>query len=105
METFEYLFGLSLGEHILKHTDNFSHTIQNLFLTAFEAQDLAKRTIQTLQRIRTDEAYNLFWERMLLLKREKGVSDPVFPYKKRSPACLQVGSSAGCHPATFKDFY
>lgn len=60
METFEYLFGLSLGERILKHTDNLSCTIQNPSLTAFEAQDLAKKTIQTLQRIRKDEAYDLF---------------------------------------------
>ena len=71
METFEYLFGLSLGERILKHTDSLSHTIQNPSLTAFEAQDLAKKIIQTLLRIRNDEAYDLFWERMLLLKSEK----------------------------------
>ena len=105
METFEYLFGLSLGERILKHTDNLSHTIQNPSLTAFETQDLAKKTIQTLLRIRNDEAYDLFWERMLLLKSEKRVSDPVLPRKRRSPAHLEVGSSEGYHPATPKDFY
>ena len=71
METFEYLFGLSLGERILKHTNNLSRTIENPSLTAFEAQDLAKKTIQTLLRIRNDEAYDLFWKRMLLLKSKK----------------------------------
>ena len=60
METFEYLFGLSLGERILKHTDNLSRTIQSPSLTAFEAQELAKKTVITLQRIRNEEAYDLF---------------------------------------------
>ena len=48
---------------------------------------------------------DLFWERMLLLKSEKRVSDPVLPCKRRSPAHLEVGSSEGYHPATPKDFY
>ena len=39
METFEYLFGLSLGKRILKHTDILSGTIQSPSLTAFEAQE------------------------------------------------------------------
>ena len=105
METFEYLFGLSLGERILKHTDNLSSTIQNPSLTAFEAQELAKKTIQTLQRIRNEEAYDLFWERMLILKAEKKVNDPVLPCKRRAPARIEVGSSEGYHPVTPKDFY
>ena len=71
MQTFEYLFGLSLGECILRHTDNLSRTIQSPSLTAFEAHELGKKTILTLQRIRNEEAYDLFWERMLILKAEK----------------------------------
>ena len=105
METFENLFGFSFGEHILKHTDNMSHTIQNPFLTTFEAQDLTKKVIQILLRIGNDEAYDLLWERMLLLQSEKRVSDPVLPCKRRSPAHLEVGSFEGYHPATPKDFY
>ena len=105
METFEYLFGLSLGERILKHTDNLSRTIQNPSLTAFEAQELAKKTMQTLQSIRNEEAYDLFWERMLILKAEKKVNDPVLPRKRRAPARIEVGSSEGYHPVTPKDFY
>ena len=38
------------------------------------------------------------------LKRKR-VSDPVLPHKRRSPAHFEVGSSAGYHPATPKDFY
>ena len=51
MSTFAYFFGLVLGERILKHTDNLSKTLQNPSLTAFEGQDLAQLTLQTLQNI------------------------------------------------------
>ena len=105
METFEYLFGLSLGERILKHTDNLSGTIRSPSLTAFEAQELAKKTVITLQRIRNEEAYDLFWERMFKLKEEKKVNDPVLPRKRKTPARIEVGSSEGYHPVTPKDFY
>ena len=39
MMTFDYLFGLVLGERILKHTDNLSKTLQNPALTASEGQN------------------------------------------------------------------
>ena len=51
MGTFAYFFGLVLGERILKHTDNRSKMLQNPSLTAFEGQDLAQLTLQTLQNI------------------------------------------------------
>ena len=38
MSTFEYLFGVLLGELILKHTDNLSKTLQNPQLSALEGQ-------------------------------------------------------------------
>ena len=34
MTKFEYLFGVFLGECILKHTDNLSKTLQNPSLSA-----------------------------------------------------------------------
>ena len=38
MEKFELLFGLVLGIHILKHTDNLSKTLQSPELTAADGQ-------------------------------------------------------------------
>ena len=36
MSKFNFLFGLLLGERILKHTDNLSKTLQDPTLTASE---------------------------------------------------------------------
>ena len=56
MNTFNFLFGLVLGERLLKHTDNLSQTLQDPDLAACEAQATAELTCETLSRTRTDEA-------------------------------------------------
>jgi len=44
MERFEYLFGLWLGERVLKSTDNLSKTLQSPSLSAAEGQQIAEMT-------------------------------------------------------------
>ena len=43
-----------------KHTDNLSRTLQAPSLTASEGQEIAELTRQTLQRIRSNDAFDLF---------------------------------------------
>ena len=105
MTTFAYFFGLVLGERILKHTDNLSKTLQKPSLTAFEGQEIAELTCQTLQKIRTDESFDQFWQNIMLLKEQKGVSEPVLPRKRKAPARFEVGSSSGHHPETPKEMF
>lgn len=105
MDTFEYFFGLVLGERILKHTDNLSKTLQNPSLAASEGQQLAELTCQTLEHIRTTECFDLFWQNVLLLQKEKGVNEPILPRKRKAPRRFEEGSSDGHHPTTPKDFY
>lgn len=81
MKTFDYLFGMVLGERLLKHTDNLSKTLQNPSLTASEGQQIAQLTIETLQQIRTVEAFDLFWQNLLLLQEELEVNEPCLPQK------------------------
>ena len=50
MITFDYYFGVRLiHNNILQHTDNLSKTLQLTKLSAAEGQDLAKKTVTTLQ--------------------------------------------------------
>ena len=106
MARFQYLFGVLLGECILSHTDNLSKTLQNPSLTSSEAQHIAALTCQTLERIRTDEAYNLFWEKVCLMQGKFNVSDPVLPRERQTPSRYDVGSSSiAHHPDTPKALY
>ena len=85
MTKFSYLFGVILGECILTHTDNLSKTLQNPFLTASEGYSIAELTYQTLERIRSDEAYNLFWGKVLSVQAKLDVSDPILARKRKIP--------------------
>ena len=64
MKTFKYHFGNKLGEMILRHTDNLSSTLQNKYLSASENQQIAQMTQDTLQTLRTDASFDLFWTKV-----------------------------------------
>ena len=58
---FKNFFGVLLGELILKHSDNLSKTLQSPRLSASEGQQIAAMTVKTLQSLRTDSNFDLFW--------------------------------------------
>ena len=64
MEKFEFLFGLCLGECILRHTDNLSKTLQSPSLSAADSQQLAQLTCNTLERLRNQECFSLLWSKV-----------------------------------------
>ena len=105
MNRFDFLFGLVLGERLLQHTDNLSKTLQAPSLTASEGQQVADLTRQTLCRIRTTEAFDLFWEKVKRLQREYSVDEPRLPRKRKAPRHLEVGCGESFHPSTAKEFY
>ena len=63
MTQFSFLFGLVIAERVLQHTDNLSKTLQNPNLTAAEGEKIAYLTRSTLLRMRSDDNFDLFWER------------------------------------------
>ena len=92
MLIFEYLFGLVLGEWILKHTDNLNKTLQNPSLTASEGQQVAEPTCRTLEQIQTTESFDLFWQNLMLLQTEKGENEPAaLPRKRKAPTQYESG--------------
>ena len=105
MKSFDYLFGMVLGEHLLKHTDNLSKTLQSPSLTASDGQHIADLTVKILQKIREEDAFDLFWQNVLLLQESTEVHGPSLPRKRRAPARFEEGSSLGYQPTTPKDFY
>jgi hypothetical protein len=49
MHTFDFLFGVSLGNLLLCHTDNLSKNLQKKSLSAVEGQRLACLTLDVLK--------------------------------------------------------
>ena len=64
MQTFKFLYGISLSEMILQHADKLSQTLQMPKLTSVEGQGIAMLTVRTLESMCTAEKFNLFWQKV-----------------------------------------
>ena len=60
MNKFDFLFGLMVAKHILKHTNNFSKTIQAFTMPAVEARGLSKLCIQVFKKMRIQDCFDQF---------------------------------------------
>ncbi|KAL5514956.1 hypothetical protein EMCRGX_G000052 [Ephydatia muelleri] len=85
MRTFDFLFGIMLGELLLRHSDNLSKTLQSRHMSAAEGQKVAAMTVKTLKSLRTDESFQAFWELVQKTANELEVECPSLPRKRRAP--------------------
>ena len=66
-KTYAFFFGVHLGYLILKYTDTLSQTLQSPKLSASEGQHVASMTVTTLQTLRSEPNYKLFWQKINVL--------------------------------------
>ena len=86
MKTFNFFFGLCLGQRHYSLTDNLSKTLQKEKMSAVSGQRLASLTAKTIQSIRIDSDFDLFYQ-TVSKKAEKiyDLNEPVLPRKRRQP--------------------
>ena len=85
-------FGLKLCERILKITDNLSRTLQKTSLSAADAQHIASLTVTTLHKMRTNVAFQAFFDLVELLRTSAGVEQPSLPRKRKVPRRIDDGN-------------
>ena len=105
METFRFLFSLLLSEMILRHTDKLSQTLQNPKLSSIEGREIAMLTVKTLQSLRSDMNFGLFWEKVELMRVQWDVEEPQLPRKRKVPRRYEQGAGKAEFNATAKDLY
>ena len=101
-KTFRYLFGVALGQLILRHSDNLTKTLQSPKLSAAECHLM---TVATLHVLRDDTHFDLFCKSLQETRTKLDVDDPDLPRKRKVPR-LYVESSG--EPEFFdvcKQFY
>ena len=86
MQNFEYFFGLRLGTLLLRHSDNLSMSLQAKDLCAAQAQAIAKNTASTLEKMRDDEHFDLFWSDVSQKAKALDVEEPMLSRKRRPPS-------------------
>ena len=72
-----------LGELILNHTDNLSRNLLKTNTSAAQGQSVAKFTVNTLQKIRNSQSFELFWKKVENKVSLLGISDPQLPRKEK----------------------
>ena len=93
METVQYFYGDTVGELILRHADNLSRTLQNKDISAAQEQEVADLTVKTLQKLRTDENFDLFWRTIILKTATLDLPEPQLPRRRKMPKRYEIGSA------------
>ena len=105
LRKFDFLFGVMLGEKVLRFADNLSRTLQQKELSAAEGQLAAELTVDTLAMYRNVEEFSTFWASVMDKAAGVEVNEPILPWKHKVPITLEVGRSTGDTPKTPKDNY
>lgn len=105
MEKFEFFFGVELSRKLLSMVDNLSRSLQAQKMSACEGQHLVGITLKALQKIRSEENFDLFWKYVDLRRSSLDVSDPSLPRKRKVPRRFEMGEAAPEHSLTAKDHY
>ena len=100
-----FVFGVSLGSVILRHSDNLSKSLKHEHISAAEGQEVVKLTHDVLQSLRQPEQFKLFYQRVLRSQENLGISPPTLPRKRRAPSHLETGSAEGHFHASLEDHY
>ena len=85
MTTFDFFFGVSLGELLLNHSDNLSRTLQTSSMSAAEDQKIANMIVKILQAIprRTDNEFKLFWLSVSQKAKHLEINEPTLPRRRK----------------------
>ena len=106
MNTFDFFFGLHLGERPFSHTDNLSKTLQKSKMSAVSGQRVANVTKQVLQKMRNNECFKAFYDTVVTKsKNHPSISEPALPRQKRAPSRFEIGTGPPSYPTTSQEHY
>ena len=105
MQKFRFLFALLLSQMIFQHTDRLSSTLQHSDLSSVEGYEVAMLTVQTLERMRIERDFDLFWAKIETKRNEFEVEEPIFPRRRKNPKRLEDGIATAEFPDSVIDWY
>lgn len=80
-----------LGELLLRHTDNLSRTLQSQGMSAVDGHVVASMTVKTIQSLRKDENFVLFWTKVERVVNNLDVEYSSLPRKRKAPKRYDSG--------------
>ena len=86
-----------LGQLLFSHSDNLSRTLQKRDISAAGAQGAISMTLTTLEKIRNDTSFHLFWLKTTKIANELGVGN----HNHLASTRHLVGLKQGMHHRNF----
>ena len=79
----------------MKHTDSLSQALQSPKLSASEGQHIASMTVTTLETLKNETDFKLFWQKVNLLRASFDIEEPKLPWKRRVPTRFEEETGEG----------
>ena len=104
--TFDFFFGLNLGQRLFFHTDNLSRTLQQTKMSALKGKRVACLTKDFLQKMRNDTSFRSFYDVVLLKSKSyPSMSGPMLPRRTCAPRRIEIGTGGPTYPVTAQYYY
>ena len=84
MQSFKFLFGLILSELILRQIDKLSQALQQPKLSRVEGHEVSMLTVKTLGGLRTDDNFDLLWEKVEKARNQLEVHEPQLARRRKA---------------------
>ena len=106
-KTFSYCFGIHLATTILNNSDNLYKTLQATQLSSIDAQRISRNTVSTLEPVRSDQNFNLFYEKVKKFAHDHDVDEPSLPGKRKPRMTIEnyFNTTESDQPETPEDEY
>ena len=85
MSMFHFFFGLRLGQRLFSITDNLTKALHSEKFSAVSSQNIASLTLKTLQNMRTQEDFELFFNLVTKQAQKLPVDEPHLKRKRKVP--------------------
>ena len=72
-------------------------------MSSVEAQTVAKATVVTLESIRNDTSFEMFWQKVISFAKKHEIDDPLLLRKRKTPKRFFLGNAEPEHPSTPAD--
>lgn len=103
LQLFRYFFGLKFCSLLFNSTEQLSCTLQRKDITVQEARQATSVTKAYLQKQRSDDAFNRFFDNVVL-ESSNFTEEPTLPRKRKLPRRVDDGAASHQH-LTPRDFY
>ena len=107
MNKFNYIFGVKLAILLLRDNGNLSATLYNSKLSSSKAQSIARECIITLEKLRDNDYFLLFWKEVLTESKQSDVDERDLGRKRKASPRIEDDhshSSIGFFHEKIEDF-